>query len=249
MSPIVAPLGLYGSRSRKGGGLLYIIPYDADKLPYQPHASLDTAYATGTTLSCCRAPVADTHVPVSFGTSGALDVDLFPGSGFARESNKAFSGLASNDFTLGGALAGAHPVGAIVKLYDADDYDPADWVPFGFLGGTILRLKHSDADDPDERGEVVNVLAGDIVREIETKIKQSSKHEIDFLDKEAPGNFYAAKYVVPVGADGFQIVVAAKVAIICDAELSYDQNSTRTIPVKLKILTVGNDQPYVVYEG
>lgn len=246
---IEALVGLDGARSRKGGGLFYIHPYNSAKLPYQPHASLDTAYATGTALSCYRAPVADTHVPVSFGASGALDVDIFPGSGYALESNKAFSALGTNDFTLGAALAGAHPTRAVVKLYSASDYDPDDWVTIGYLGGTKLRLKHSDEDDKDERGVVIAVTQGERIRELVMNVKQSSKHEIDFFEKEAPGNYYAGKYVVPVGESGTQIIVVAKGAFVCDAELAYDPDSNRVVPVTFKFLTVGTDEPYVVYEG
>jgi len=247
MSGIAEDLGLYGSRSREGGGRIWLVPYDAAKEPYQPHASLAAAAAaTATTLTCFRAPAADTHVPVSFGSSGDLNIDIFAQDGAAEE--KAFSALAANAFTIS-ALTTARKLRAVVKLKDTDDYTITDWKCLGELGGTDHNDGKPVNDHFNEIGDLINSWGGNRTVEIVTTLKQTSKHEVDFLTKVAPDAYYALKYAVPVGADGMEIIVAKKVQIIHDMKRRFELGQPRVIPVTIKLLVDGANEPYVEYEG
>lgn len=243
-----ADIKLASSRSRKGGGLLYLVDYDAAKDPYLPHASLSAAVlAAVTALPCVNAPAADTFVPVSFGSTGDLNIDILAKSAAAEE--KAFSALAANSFTIA-ALTTGRAAGCIVKLKSATDYTATEWKPLGYLGGTTFRDNQPSEDNRDERNALIGAFAGDRVNEFQTNLKQSGKDEIDFVTREAAvaGKYYAAKYVVDCGADGQQIIVARKVQIVPQVELVYG-NQDRVIGITAKILVDGTNLPYVIYEG
>jgi hypothetical protein len=244
---ISATLGLDEASVHQGGGLLWAVEYDDTKEPYQPHASLaqDEAAAV-TTLHCVRAPAADTNVPISFGATGDLNIDIFAETAAAED--KAYSALSANNFTIA-ALTTARKKGNVVKKKATGDYALTDWKCLGRLQGTTLTDERESSDSFDEMGTLVATFDGDRNIQIESALMQSSKDMIDFLTKEAPSKFFALKYVVGMATKGKQIVVMRKVKLVAKFKAEYKQKTDRLLAVTLKILTVGTNEPYVVYEG
>jgi len=249
MSPAAdADLQIVSSRVHRGGGNVWIVEYDATKDPYQPHASLDTAaIATATTLSCYRAVASgDLHVLNQFGSSGTLDIDIFAQD--AAAENKAFSALATNDFTIT-ALTTGRSVGAVVKLLDAADYTITDWKNIGHLGGTTLRDATPTEHTFNEKREKVAAHDGDRDIGLVTVMLQSTKFELDFLTKEARGLFYALKYVVDYGALGKQIVVAKYAKIVSNIEAPFASDRDTQLSVTFEVLKDGTSDEYQIYLG
>ena len=250
MSPAAAAdLKVDSNRVQQGGGDFWIVEYEAAKDPYQPHASLDAnAAASATTLSCYHALASgELNIPVQFGSTGTLDIDIFAQDAAAEE--KAFSALATNDFTVT-AITTARTAGAVVKLKDTDDYTVTHWKNLGNLSGTTpLSDKTPSNNVFNEKGDKTGAFDGDRDVKVLTVLQQTGKSEIDFVTKESRGKHYAAKYVKDMGVLGKQIFVWRKLKLITDVEMARKQATTGEIGITFEVITDGANEPYVVYEG
>lgn len=244
---ITSDLQRVSARTTSGGAKIYIVEYDSTKEPYNDHASLDTALAaSGTTLSTYGAVAAAAYCTNPFGSSGALDIDLFNAS--VREANKAFSALSSGNFTIT-AATNDHAVGAIVKLYDADDYALGDWKDIGHTQGSTHDDNQENTPVYDDQSAKVHTQSGNRDIKVVTTMMQVGKPEYDFLFKEARSKYFAMKLVKEMGTLGYLVTVFRKVQLITKASIAYQANNPATIPVSFEVLTVDPYYPYETYMG
>lgn len=248
MTAISSTLAPDSTAVRRGGGDLWLTIYESAKLPYQPHATLKNNAAVGaTTLTCVGAAASGVlYVPQQWGSSGNLDIDIFAVSGAAEQ--KAFSALAANAFT-NTAIATARSAGNVIKLVNANDYPVAEWKNIGNLAGTKPGMSRTADKRFNEKQEKVKVFKGPKDFTLQTNLMQSDKKIIDFLLKEAPGLYFALKYVVPLEDGSNQFTIYKKAQLIESFEVDRNADNDAVISVTFEILKDGTYDEYVMWEG
>lgn len=248
MTAITSVLAPDSAAIRRGGGDLWLTIYQSTMLPYQPHATLKADAAVGaTTLTCVKAAGSGVlYVPQQWGSTGSIDIDIFAKSGAAE--NKAFSALAANAFT-NTAIATARSAGSVVKLVNANDYPVAEWKNIGNLAGTKPGMARTADKRYNEKQEKVKVFKGPKDYTLQTNLMQSDKAIIDFLLKEAPGLYFALKYVVPMEDGGNQFTIYKKAQLVESFEVDRNADNDAIISVSFEILKDGSADEYVMWEG
>lgn len=250
MTAISQALGVDGDSVRGGGSRWDLVPYVSTKDPRVPHATMDAAaIATATTLSCYHALASgEPDVAIDgFDTTGTLIIDVLAVD--AAEEEKAFSALATSDFTIT-ALTTGRSAGCIVKLKDADDYADTDWKCIGSTQGGTLRGNQDATPIYDDFGVKVGSLNGPLDIGVNLILLQSGKAELDFLFKALKTTpLYALRQITQLDSGGHQIIIYPKVKLLLKAEMEFKNQTPRTIPIQIEVMAKDDWEEFEVWEG
>lgn len=135
--------------------------------------------------------------------------------------------------------------GGLLKIRQLSPSASDTFVDVGWLGGTDIEDSHDMIDGRDERGLLFNRQSGAETVTIKTKLKQSSKDEIDLVTK-CKDQFYEGYYKVLTQAGAYVqeysfFIMKIKPGVV----LSMQSATERTIEVEITLLAVGSETTIV----